>query len=31
MSMTDWLVIAAGVALIALVTWYFFLAERRAP
>ena len=29
MSAADWLAIAAGVAAIAWVNWYFFLAERR--
>jgi plastocyanin domain-containing protein len=28
MSATDWLVVAAGVATIAWINWYFFLAER---
>jgi len=30
MSGTDWVVIAAGLAAIALVNWYFFVAPRRA-
>jgi len=29
MTALDWTVIAAGVAAIAWVNWYFFLAERR--
>lgn len=28
MAPLDWLVIAVGVAAIALVNWYFFLADR---
>ena len=31
MGTTDWLVIAAGLAAILWVNWYFFLAERGAP
>ena len=31
MQLEDWLVIAAGVAAIAWVNWYFFLAGRRRP
>ena len=31
MTMIDWVVLAAGVAAIAWVNWYFFLAERGAP
>ena len=30
MSATDWLVVAAGVAAIAFINWYFFLATRPA-
>lgn len=30
MNATDWIVIAAGVAAIAWVNWYFFLAGRQA-
>ena len=30
MSATDWIVLLAGVAAIAWVNWYFFLAERSA-
>lgn len=30
MSATDWIVLAAGIAAIAWVNWYFFLAERQA-
>lgn len=30
LTATDWIVIAAGVAAIAAVLWYFFLAERGA-
>jgi plastocyanin domain-containing protein len=30
MSATDWIVIAAGISSIALVNWWFFLAERSA-
>jgi hypothetical protein len=30
-SGTDWLVIGAGVAAIAWVNWYFFLAGRKSP
>ena len=29
MSAADWLVIAAGLAAIGWVNWYFFFAERR--
>ena len=29
LSTTDWLVIAAGVAAIVWVVWYFFVAEAR--
>lgn len=31
MTMIDWIVLAAGVAAIAWVNWYFFLAERETP
>ena len=31
MSGTEWLVVAGGVAAIAWVNWYFFLAQRAAP
>jgi plastocyanin domain-containing protein len=31
LSPTDWLVVAAGIAAIAWVNWYFFVAARRAP
>jgi hypothetical protein len=30
MSAADWIVVAAGVAAIAWVNWYFFLARREA-
>jgi plastocyanin domain-containing protein len=30
MNATDWIVVAAGIAAIAWVYWYFFLAERQA-
>jgi plastocyanin domain-containing protein len=30
MSATDWVIIAAGISSIALVNWWFFLAERSA-
>jgi plastocyanin domain-containing protein len=30
MSATDWIVVAAGLAAIAWVNWYFFLAKREA-
>jgi hypothetical protein len=30
MTPVDWVVLAAGVAAIAWVNWYFFLAERRS-
>lgn len=30
MSALDWSVVAAGLAAIAWVNWYFFLAERRS-
>ncbi len=30
MTLADWLVIAAGVAAIVWVNWYFFFAERQA-
>ena len=30
MNATDWIVVAAGLAAIAWVNWYFFLAERQA-
>ena len=30
MNATDWIVLAAGLAAIAWVNWYFFLAERKA-
>lgn len=30
MNTTDWIVLAAGIAAIAWVNWYFFLAERGA-
>ncbi len=30
MSALDWMVVATGIAAIAWVNWYFFLAERRA-
>ena len=30
LSLTDWLVIAAGIAAIAWVNWYFFLADGAA-
>ena len=30
LTFTDWLVIAAGIAAIAWVNWYFFLAEGEA-
>ena len=30
MSALDWMVVAAGIAAIAWVNWYFFLAERNA-
>ena len=30
MNITDWIAIAAGIAAIAWVNWYFFLAEREA-
>jgi hypothetical protein len=29
MTLTDWLVLTAGLAAAAWVNWYFFLAERR--
>lgn len=29
MNATDWIVVAGGIAAIAWVNWYFFLAERR--
>jgi len=30
MSTTEWMVLAGGLAAIAWVNWYFFLAERRS-
>jgi hypothetical protein len=30
MTALDWVVVATGIAAIAWVNWYFFLAERRA-
>ncbi len=30
MTTIDWVVVATGIAAIAWVNWYFFLAERRA-
>jgi plastocyanin domain-containing protein len=30
MTVTDWIVVAAGLAAIAWVNWYFFLAQRQA-
>jgi hypothetical protein len=31
MDISNWIVIAAGVAAIAWVNWYFFVAGRRTP
>ncbi|MEO7822756.1 MAG: hypothetical protein ABIS15_04040 [Gemmatimonadaceae bacterium] len=31
MTGSEWLVVAAGIAAIAWVNWYFFFAERHAP
>lgn len=31
LTATEWMVIAGGIAAIAWVNWYFFLAQRDAP